>query len=83
MTLTRFSNLDWIDLPNCVNLTQFGQCSLLIISMCQGNTCPFKLTQEEKDAAEFKVRKRLSSLDEETQVKIAHKYYKGKRPWQR
>lgn len=82
MTLTRLSNLNWLDLPNCIALSENGQCSLLKISLCQGNTCSFKLTQEEKDAAERKVRKRLSSLDEETQEKIACKYYKGRRPWQ-
>ncbi len=82
MALTRLSNLNWLDLPDCVCLSETGQCSLLKISFCQGNTCSFKLTQEEKGAAERKVGKRLSSLDEETQEKIARKYYKGRRPWQ-
>ncbi len=30
---------------------------------------------------EEKVRARLCSLDEETQKRIAQKYYGGKRPW--
>ncbi len=82
MAVTRFSNLNSLDLPNCINLSENGQCSLLQVSRCQGDTCSFKLTQEEKDAAACKVRKRLSSLDEYTQEEIACKYYNGRRPWE-
>jgi len=81
MAMTRYSNLDLLDLPNCISLSETGQCLLLNISFCQGDTCSFKLTQEEQDAAAFKVKKRLSSLDEKTQKKIARKYYNGRRPW--
>jgi len=82
MSFYRFSNLNWLDLPNCTNLSKNGHCLILNISRCQGDTCPFKLTQEEKDAAACKVGERLSSLNEATQEKIARKYYKGRRPWQ-
>ncbi|MDD2300537.1 MAG: hypothetical protein PHU69_13000 [Fermentimonas sp.] len=80
--MTRFSNLNWLDLPNCINLSKNGHYSILKISCCQGDTCSFKLTQEEKDAAACKVKEKLSSLDEETQEKIARKYYNDRRPWQ-
>lgn len=82
MNLTRYSNLNWLDLPNCANLSRNGHCTVLNVNRCQGDTCRFKVSQEEKDAAARKAKNRLSSLDEKMQEKIARKYYKGHRPWQ-
>lgn len=80
--ISKYINLDWLDLPNCINLSKYGKCTILNISKCAGEACSFKITQEENEDAKYKVYKRILSLDEEIQEKIARKYYNGKRPWQ-
>lgn len=81
MTLTRFSNSNLLDLPNCAGLSETGKCFWLNISSCQGYTCPFKKTREDQSDSIHQVKNRLSELGEEVQVKISMKYYGGKRPW--
>ncbi len=76
-----YSNMDLIDISNCIGLLKNGKCSRFNIFQCQGDCCPFKLTKEDVDKSKRYIKERLSQLDEETQDKIANKYYGGKRFW--
>ena len=82
MGLSRYSNKNLLDMPNCIGLMENGSCSVLNIWQCQGDKCSFKVTKEDADVNDLLVKKRLLQLDEETQEKIARKYYGGKRLWQ-
>ena len=81
MSLTRFSNTNLLDLPNCVGLSEAGKCFWLNITSCQGSSCSFQKTNEDKSNSMIQVQNRLSELDEKTQEHISQKYYSGKRPW--
>lgn len=81
MALTKFSNLNLVELPDCIGLTENGVCSRFRATFCQGNSCPHKRTTAEEADAVSKAMERLSSLDDQTQTKIARKYYGGKRVW--
>lgn len=77
VTLTRYSNLELLKLPDCVGLRENGKCNWLNIPACTGAKCSFY--QKTNNLA--KAQERLRSLDEETQERIAQKYYGGYRPW--
>lgn len=81
LALTRLSNLDLIDLPNCAGLQENGRCARLDIDQCLGEGCPLMRTPAQEKAALRHTFLRLGSLGEEEQVKIARKYYGGRRVW--
>lgn len=81
MFLTKMSNLEWVNLPDCNKLTEHGRCSIKGDIPCTGVTCQFKITKEEADASRYRTMRRLSSLGEEEQQRIANKYYGGRRVW--
>lgn len=61
-------------------LTRKGTCGRLNISHCAGEKCKF--LNREANHTDINVwSSRLSLLSEEEQMKIARKYYGGKRPW--
>lgn len=75
--LTRYSNPELLKLPDCEGLLENGTCKWLNVPTCIGTKCSYlqKMNNLEK------AQERLRSLDEETQKRIAHKYYGGFRPW--
>ena len=77
MGLTRTANLDLITLPNCGGLREDGKCSWLNVPTCTGAKCHYYHSPNSL----AKAHERLRSLDEETQQRIAQKYYRGARPW--
>lgn len=77
MGLSRSSNLELITLPNCNGLCENGACRWLDIPTCTGTKCHFYHSLN----SSAKAQERLCSLDEETQRRIAQKYYRGSRPW--
>lgn len=77
MTYTRYSNLDFLTLPDCEGLLENGKCSCLDVPACLGKNC---LSYHREDNSE-KAFTRLRSLSEEKQEHISKKYYGGKRPW--
>jgi len=77
MGLSRISNLELIMLPDCGGLCENGSCSWLKLSACTGPKCRFYNSTNSLE----KAHDRLRSLDEETQLRIAKKYYNGSRPW--
>lgn len=81
MSLTKLSNINLLDMPDCVGLMENGRCSRLNITYCAGNICPLKLTRPEEIDSRRRSMERLRSLDEQTQAKIAGKYYGGRRVW--
>lgn len=71
---------EMLSLPDCRFLTENGTCGRLNISHCTGEKCKF--LNREANHADINVwSSRLSLLSEEEQMKIARKYYGGKRPW--
>lgn len=81
MALTKYTNKEMVDYPNCHALTESGKCVWLSLSACRGAGCPFMKTEEDNRNSLEHARARLASLDEATQAHIARKYYGGKRPW--
>lgn len=81
MTLTKYSNLSLLHMPDCVGLMENGRCSRLDVKLCEGDGCALKKTRDEQSDALKKSMSRLLSLDEKTQAQIARKYYGGKRVW--
>lgn len=79
MGLSRTSNLELVTLPNCDGLRENGTCRWLSVPACIGPKCPFCSSTDSLE----KAYERLCSLDEETQQRIAKKYYGGFRPWRK
>lgn len=80
MALGRESGKELLDFPLCCGLSETGACNWLSLSRCQGDGCPFQKSLESRESS--KIKRRLCSLSEERQARIAAKYYAGKRPWQ-
>jgi hypothetical protein len=76
-SLTRYSGLRLVDLPDCESLLENGHCGCLNVYECTGNSCPFYRARGTQDQA----NKRLCALDDFEQERIAQKYYHGKRTW--
>jgi hypothetical protein len=66
-----------LKMPDCEGLLENGRCRWLNVSACTGLGCRYY----QHTGSLVKARQRLQSLDEETQERIAQKYYKGYRPW--
>ncbi len=77
MAVLRFSNVEFLSLPDCNWLLENGKCRRLSTPKCNGEECPYY----KKKSSFFKAQERLCSLDEQTQERIAKKYYSGFRPW--
>jgi hypothetical protein len=75
--LTRNSNPELLKLPDCEGLQENGKCRWLKIPACSGVGCSYY----QKMDSLAKAQERLRSLDEETQERIAQKYYGSFRPW--
>ena len=75
--LSRYSGIEINKLPDCAGLLENGRCRWLQISACVGEKCTYNKRVKSQEMAEA----RLCSLDEETQTRIANKYYGGFRPW--
>lgn len=78
---TRHANLGMLDLPDCLALSDRGDCMWLKTSRCMGSSCSFRQTKEENRCSLERWKLRLSSLDNAEQKRIAAKYYGGTRPW--
>ena len=76
-TLTRYSNIELLNLPDCRDLRENGKCALLNVPACTGEGCPYYRERNSVDCS----WQRLCSLNEKTQEHIAQKYYGGARPW--
>jgi len=76
-SLTRYSGLRLVDLPDCESLLENGHCSCLNVYECIGSNCPFYRARGTK----YQANKRLCALDDNEQERIAQKYYHGMRPW--
>lgn len=71
---------EMLSLPDCRFLTEKGGCERLNISRCTGDKCTFLCREADRvDMSSWSSR--LSLLSEDEQIKIAKKYYGGKRPW--
>ncbi len=81
MAYTLYSNLDWIDLPDCMGLLEDGKCAYLTVPSCQGASCPFCKTRESHAQNLMQAYGSIASRDEGLQKRIAGKYYQGRRPW--
>jgi len=75
--LTRYSNSELLNLPDCGGLLENGKCKWLSVQKCTGAKCPYY----HKINSLAKAQERLRSLDEAAQERIALKYYGGYRPW--
>lgn len=45
MSLSKYSNTELLDYPNCLGLSESGKCMWLSILKCQGYACPFLKTE--------------------------------------
>ncbi len=77
MALTRSSNKELLELPDCVGLLENGRCKWHNLSSCIGAKCKYYRASSSVQ----QIRERLCSLDEQKQEHIAQKYYGGFRPW--
>ena len=75
--LTRYSSAELLKMPDCAGLLENGKCRWLQITECVGENCAYYREVSSQGKAEA----RLCSLDEDTQERIAKKYYGGFRPW--
>ncbi|MCI7767632.1 MAG: hypothetical protein MSJ26_06610 [Oscillospiraceae bacterium] len=77
---TPIGDEELLNLPDCRFLNEKGGCGRLSIPRCRGGSCSFfSAASDSADLSSW--RARLSLLSEEEQVRIARKYYGGKRPW--
>ena len=83
MSFNRFSNLSLINMPDCVALSDLKKCSRLITLECDKNMCPFKQNFDEETESLLNAYDRISNLDDNTQTRIAKRYYQGKMPWKK
>jgi len=77
--LTRLSNIELTNLPDCEGLLENGKCKWLTVPKCIGAKCSYCQEAGTLD----KTYARLRSLDEVIQDRIAKKYYGGSRPWEK
>jgi hypothetical protein len=77
MEALRYSNLEILSMPDCEGLLENGKCRWLNTTKCEGAGC----NHYQKKSSFTKAQARLCSLDEDTQERIAKKYYSGFRPW--
>ncbi|MEG2634072.1 MAG: hypothetical protein RSA97_05715 [Oscillospiraceae bacterium] len=75
--LSRYSNRELLEFPDCDGLGENGKCKWLNVSGCTGDGCPYFHKKGTTESSYI----RLRSLDEEVQKRIALKYYNGTRPW--
>ena len=75
--LSSNSSVEFLKLPDCAGLLENGKCRWLQITGCAGKNCE----HYRKASSQAKATARLCSLDEETQERIAQKYYGGFRTW--
>ena len=66
---------------NCFFLNTDNECLVLTDRDTCGAECSFRKTQAEFEAAQLTADRRLASLPENRQCKIAIAYYRGQRPW--
>ena len=76
-TLSRRSNLELLNMPDCGGLQENGRCRWLNVSLCIGTACSYCGAKSSLQ----KAYERLRSLDEKAQDHIAQKHYGGRRPW--
>ncbi len=76
-SLERNSDTELLMLPDCAGLLENGKCKWLRVSGCLGIKCSYYQGTNSLE----KAKRRLRSLDEDTQEHIAKKYYGGYRPW--
>jgi hypothetical protein len=81
-TLTKYSNLEMLNYPDCPALLENGKCAYTGTD-CVGTSCYGLATGERQKNSCLHVQKRLSMLDEATQRRISQKYYGGQRPWKK
>lgn len=77
---TPIGDEEMLSLPDCRFLNEKGGCERLSFSRCAGEKCTF-LSPRTRSSDMSSWKSRLSLLSEEEQMKIAKKYYGGKRPW--
>lgn len=77
--LTRYSNTELLQLPDCGGLLENGKCRWLKVPACIGKGCRYCQKANSQD----KTYARLRTLDKKTQIHIAKKYYHGELPWQK
>jgi len=75
--LSQYSSADLLKQLDCAGLLGSGKCRWLQITECAGKNC----AHYRKASSQAKAETRLCSLGEETQERIAKKYYGGFRPW--
>ena len=75
--LARYSSAELLKMPDCAGLLESGKCRWLRVEECAGENCAYY----REVSSQAKAEARLCSLDEETQERIAKKYYGGFRPW--
>ena len=66
---------------DCFAMNENGNCTILGVGKCEGESCHFHKTHEEQEQSLEKVRERLRSLPEYQQEAIADKYYGGVKKW--
>jgi|LFRM01.1.fsa_nt_gb hypothetical protein len=74
-------NLEVLDLPDCVHLTDNFKCEILKVNECMGRECSFMLNQKQKSKSYNLWKKKMNELSESKQKDIAHTYFNGKMPW--
>ncbi|MDR1641661.1 MAG: hypothetical protein LBT59_18375 [Clostridiales bacterium] len=62
---------------DCIGLLEDDKCKWLNVTTCLREKCSFYQRMDSLGQA----FKRLSTLDEATQTRIAEKYYSGSKPW--
>lgn len=77
---TPIGDEELLSLPDCRFLNEKGGCERLSFSRCAGEKCTFYSPEAHSSDLSSR-RSRLSRLSEEEQLRIAKKYYGGKRPW--
>jgi len=73
MSIGRLSNLELLELPDCMGLANNGKCTWLNINACRGKGCTFTRSAIDNKSSRIYTFHRLASLSVSKQMHIADK----------
>lgn len=75
------AHFELLSCPDCIYLSERGNCALLNVTSCMGERCTAKESSRSKARSLAQWKSRLCGLPLEKQEDIAKKYYGGHFPW--
>lgn len=81
MPSSAWADLKPLEFPNCVHLTERYKCRILQIDECIGESCSFCQDSSGQKQSDDLWRRKMNTVNEGKQKKIAKTFYGGRMPW--